>query len=83
MTRLGRLEFALLLALGVALVASAGMILRQYWRLAASSGSRPQTCNLCASFGRLSANASFRRLLPKPRARLHRALIKPHSPTTM
>ena len=35
MTRLGRLEFALLLALGVALVASAGMILRQYWRLAA------------------------------------------------
>jgi chromosome segregation ATPase len=35
MTRLGRLEFALLLTLGVALVASLGMILRQSWRLAA------------------------------------------------
>jgi chromosome segregation ATPase len=35
MTRLGRLEFALVLALGVALVASAGIILRQSRRLAA------------------------------------------------
>jgi len=35
MTRLGRLEFALLLTFGVALVASAGIILRQSWRLAA------------------------------------------------
>jgi len=35
MTRLGRLEFALLLTLGVALAASVGIILRQSWRLAA------------------------------------------------
>ncbi|MGD0459349.1 MAG: hypothetical protein ABSC21_16575 [Terriglobia bacterium] len=35
MTRLGRLEFALLLTLGVALVASVGIILRQSWRLGA------------------------------------------------
>jgi chromosome segregation ATPase len=35
MTRLGRLEFALVLTLGVALVASLGMILRQSRRLAA------------------------------------------------
>jgi chromosome segregation ATPase len=35
MTRLGRLEFALLLAFGVALVVSSGVILRQSWRLAA------------------------------------------------
>jgi chromosome segregation ATPase len=35
MTRLGRLEFALVLTLGVALVASVGMVLRQSWRLAA------------------------------------------------
>jgi chromosome segregation ATPase len=35
MTRLGRLEFALVLTLGVALVASVGMILRQSRRLAA------------------------------------------------
>jgi chromosome segregation ATPase len=35
MTRLGRLEFALLLTLGVALAASVGVIVRQSWRLAA------------------------------------------------
>ena len=35
MMRLGRLQFALVLTLGVALVASVGMILRQSWRLAA------------------------------------------------
>jgi len=35
MTRLGRLEFALVLALGVAFLASAGLALRQWWRLAA------------------------------------------------
>ena len=35
MTRLGRLQFALVLTLGVAFVASVGMILRQSWRLAA------------------------------------------------
>jgi hypothetical protein len=34
MTRLGRLEFALTLTLGIALVASVGIILRQSWRLA-------------------------------------------------
>ena len=33
--RLGRLQFALVLTLGVALVASVGIILRQSWRLAA------------------------------------------------
>jgi chromosome segregation ATPase len=35
MTRLGRVEFALVLTLGVALLASVGMTLRQSWRLAA------------------------------------------------
>jgi chromosome segregation ATPase len=34
MTRLGRLQFALVLTLGVALIASVGMLLRQSWRLA-------------------------------------------------
>lgn len=34
MTRLGRLEFALTLALGIALLASMGIILRQSWRIA-------------------------------------------------
>ena len=35
MTRLGRLQFALVLTLGVALIASVGMILRLSWRLTA------------------------------------------------
>ncbi|MGO8734813.1 MAG: hypothetical protein ACLQVM_18710 [Terriglobia bacterium] len=49
MTRLGRLEFALVLTLGVALMASVGVILRLSWRLAALQ--RQRTADLQSLHG--------------------------------